>query len=194
MPAREWLAGYAEVLKYALLGDAKFFNWLEQHGPAMKDGDAAFTAEAIRRCCAAKAAIVEADEKEHGVRALLNLGHTFGHALEAETGMSEKLLHGEAVAIGMVMACRMSAHLGLISADVERELAAHFTALGLPSTPRDVAHDWNAERIAAHFASDKKSENGALTFVLLDTVGAARVIKNVSPALAHDIVSSFVKA
>jgi 3-dehydroquinate synthase len=191
LPARELRAGYAEIIKYGLIMSAEFYRWCIMNGGNLLAGEPAALAHAVSECCRMKAEIVGADEREAGSRALLNFGHTFGHALEAETGMSEKLLHGEAVAIGLVMACRMSAHLGLISADMERELAAHFTALGLPSTPRDVAHDWNAERIAAHFASDKKTENGALTFVLLDAVGAARVVKDVDASLALKTVTHY---
>jgi 3-dehydroquinate synthase len=191
LPARELRAGYAEIIKYGLIMNAEFYRWCLEHGADLLAGEREALAHAVSECCRMKAEIVGADEREAGSRALLNFGHTFGHALEAETGMSEILLHGEAVAIGMVMACRMSAHLGLISADVERELAAHFTALGLPVTPRDVAYDWNAERIAAHFASDKKTENGALTFVLLDAVGAARAVKDVDVSLALKTVTHY---
>ncbi len=111
---------------------------------------------AVTTSCRAKAAIVGADERESDRRALLNFGHTFGHALEAEAGYGDRLVHGEAVAIGMVMACRLSAYMGMIPADVERELAAHLRSVGLPAGPRDIAHPWDAGRLCAHFAGDKR--------------------------------------
>jgi 3-dehydroquinate synthase len=113
LPRRELLAGYAEVAKYGLINDAPFFAWLEEHGPAVIEGDNAARQRAVRISCAAKAAIVAEDERESGARALLNLGHTFGHALELECGYGSDLLHGEAVAMGMVMAFDLSAQLGL---------------------------------------------------------------------------------
>ena len=115
LPRRDLLAGYGEVVKYGLLGDEAFFGWLERHGPALAAGDAAARAAAVRRCCEMKAEIVARDETERGDRALLNLGHTFGHALEAATGYSDRLLHGEGVALGCVLAFDLSARLGLCS-------------------------------------------------------------------------------
>jgi 3-dehydroquinate synthetase len=133
---------------------------------------------------------VGADEREADRGAMLNFGHTFAHALEAETGYGAKLLHGEAVAIGMVMGCELSAAMGLVGTEIADELAQHFHALGMPARPGDIAHDWNAKRIASHFAADKKAEGGALTFVVLDALGRARVAKQVDAVLALRVVEA----
>ncbi|MEM6944506.1 MAG: 3-dehydroquinate synthase, partial [Pseudomonadota bacterium] len=141
LPPREFRAGYAEVAKYGLLGDADFFEWLEAHGPRLAAGDAALRLEAVRHSCAMKAAIVERDETERGERALLNLGHTFGHALEAATGYSARLLHGEGVAIGTVLAFQASARLGLCAQELPGRVAAHLGAMGLPTRLGDIEGD-----------------------------------------------------
>lgn len=193
LPLRELRAGYAEVIKYGLIMDADFYRWCLHHGEKILAGDASAQAEAVVKSCGFKAAIVKADEREADIRALLNFGHTFAHALEAETGYGATLIHGEAVAIGMVMACRLSARLQLIAPQVEAELTAHFRALGMMATPTDLPGvAWDADRIAAHFSEDKKAEAGTLTFILLDSVGAARVAKQVDAALARDVVASYL--
>jgi len=193
LPPRELRAGYAEIIKYGLIRDAEFYRWCLANGERLLAGDMPSLQHAVIKSCAMKAAIVEADEREADMRALLNFGHTFAHALEAETGFSDTLLHGEAVGIGMVMACRMSAVMGLIDRAVETELMAHFTALGMKAEPKDVkAVEWRAVRIATHFASDKKAEGGALTFVVLKAVGQGAVAKQVDPALALDVVESYL--
>ena len=192
LPLRQRRAGYGEIVKYGLIMDANFYRWCLTNAAALIDGDRALLQQAVVACCRMKADIVGADEREADRRALLNLGHTFAHALEAETGYGEKLLHGEAVAIGMVMACRLSASMGLIAASVEQELAVHLRAVGLPAMPRDIDHAWDAAAIAAHFSHDKKAEGGALTFVVLDAVGRARVVKDVDAALARRVVDSFL--
>lgn len=192
LPARELRAGYAEIIKYGLIMDQQFYRWCLANGATLLSGNQEAIQYAVEQSCRMKAAIVEADEREADKRALLNFGHTFAHALEAETGFGEKLIHGEAVAIGMVMACRLSARMGLIGADVEQELAAHFKALGMMASPRDLVHPWNAAAIASHFSEDKKAENGTLTFVVLKALGDAQVVKNVDAALAHEVVRSFL--
>ncbi len=180
LPPREMRAGYAEVIKYGLLGDTAFFNWLELHGPKVVAGDPDALAHAVARSVEMKAAIVAEDEKEAGRRALLNLGHTFGHALEAETGFGEGLKHGEAVAIGMAMAFRFSARLGLCPDGdaVRAEHALH--AVGLATDARALP-GWPhaADRLIAHCAQDKKAEGGRLTFILARAIGEAVVFKNV---------------
>ncbi len=193
LPAREMAAGYAEVVKYGLIADPVFYQWCLQNGAALVKGDKALLEKAVGKSCAMKAAIVGADEKESAGRALLNFGHTFGHALEAEAGYSDTLLHGEAVAIGMVMGCALSQKMGLIDAAVGEQLAAHLKSVGLPAGPRDIDRTWNVERICAHFLSDKKAEDGALTFIVLDAIGKARVAKHVDPALAQAVVEEFVR-
>ena len=180
LPRRELLAGYAEIVKYGALGDAAFFDWLVANGAALVAGDTALRGEAVARSCAAKAAIVAADEREAGRRALLNLGHTFAHAFEAESGYGDRLLHGEAVAIGMAAALRLSVRLGLCpAADAER-LTAHLSAIGLPTGLAGVADGgWTAERLIGHMARDKKVSDGRATFILARGIGHAFVTRDV---------------
>ncbi len=193
LPVREMRAGYAEIIKYGLIMDADFYRWCLANGEKLLAGDAAVIEQAVLASCRMKAQIVAGDEREADLRALLNFGHTFGHALEAETGFGEKLLHGEAVALGMVMACRLSARMGGVDAALEAELVAHLRALGMPALLRDVEHNWNAQAIASHFGDDKKAEQGTLTFIVLDALGKARVAKKVDAALALDVVHSFLQ-
>ena len=177
---RELRAGYAEVLKYGVLGDADFFAWCEAHGPEVLAGDKNAQEDAVRRSVAAKAAIVAQDERETtGTRALLNLGHTFGHALEAETGYGERLVHGEAVATGMVLAARYSARTGRIaSADAERVTRA-VDAAGLPAEIAALGLDCDGHRLVDHMLHDKKMDAGTLPFILLDEIGSAYLDRDV---------------
>ncbi len=185
LPERELLAGYAEVVKYGLIRDAAFFGWLEANGLRLRDGDKEARRHAVVTCCAAKAAIVAEDEREAGRRALLNLGHTFGHVLEAQSGFGDALLHGEAVAIGMVLAFDLSARLGLCRpADAER-VRRHLSELGLPVGLRGLAdRSWNADGLLAHMAQDKKVRGGKLGLVLVRGIGEAFVTRDVD---AEDI-------
>ena len=193
LPIRQLRAGYAEIIKYGLIMDSGFYSWCLDHGAAVIAGDSAARAQAIESSCRMKADIVAADEREADRRAILNFGHTFGHALEAETGYSDTLLHGEAVAIGMVMACRLSAELGMLGREAERGLASHLRAVGLPTSPLDIAPQWNIERLLSHCFSDKKAEARSLTFIALDAIGSARVIKNVDAELVRVVMASFMK-
>jgi 3-dehydroquinate synthase len=193
LPPREMRAGYAEILKYGLIMDASFYGWCAAHGASILAGDAAALRHAIAQSCRFKAQIVAEDEREADRRALLNFGHTFGHALEAETGFSDRLLHGEAVAIGMVMACRLSAAMHGLPESVEQHLVGHLRALGMPAHVKDIPHPWDADAICSHFISDKKAEAGSLTFITLPTLGAAVVSKQVDAAIAHRIVASYVE-
>ncbi len=191
LPMRERRAGYAEAVKHAALADAPFMDWLEQHGVRALEGDADTLARIVSHSVATKAAIVAADEREADRRALLNLGHTFGHALEAETGFSDRLLHGEAVAIGIGLAFDLSHHLlGCPASDAAR-VRQHFAAVGLPTRISDVpGAPFDADRLIAHMAHDKKTADGKLTFILADRLGAARVVKAVDPvAVRHVLVS-----
>jgi 3-dehydroquinate synthase len=182
LPAREFRAGYAEVAKYGLLGDAAFFAWLEANWQDMVAGGPA-REHAIAVCCRAKAAIVARDERETGERALLNLGHTFGHALEAAFGFSQRLLHGEAVALGMVMAFDFSARKGLCSGADATRAKAHLATVGLPTHLKEVANDVpNVDVLMDLIAQDKKVKRGALTFILVRGIGGAFVEHNVDPA------------
>ena len=178
LPPRELAAGMAEVIKHGLVRDGAFFAWLEQNMEKLLACDAHALAHAVRRCCEIKAAVVAEDERETGVRMLLNLGHTFGHAIESGLGYG-KWLHGEAVAAGMVMAADLSRRIGLIAeSDVERIIALVRRA-GLPVAPPDIA----PARLLELMRVDKKTEGGKLRFVLLDRIGAASVRADV-PATA----------
>ena len=181
LPPRELAAGYAEVVKYGLIGDAGFFAWCEANGRALLAGVPALRAEAIAASVAAKAAIVAEDERETGDRrALLNLGHTFGHALEAETGFSETLLHGEAVACGMALAFRFSAARGLCAEADAARVSAHLAAMGLPTTLRAAHVNAGGDALAAHMAHDKKMAAGRLPFLLARGIGETFVAKDVA--------------
>ncbi|MBB4264665.1 3-dehydroquinate synthase [Roseospira visakhapatnamensis] len=189
LPRRDLLAGYAETVKYGLIGDAPFWDWLEGNGPALLDGDAGLRAEAIAVSCRAKAAVVAADEREAGQRALLNLGHTFGHALEAEAGYGDALLHGEGVAIGMVMAFELSHRLGLCPGQDLERVRRHLDAVGLPTRP-DPARTWDVDRLIGHMAKDKKVEGGRVTFVLARGIGRAHLQRDVSADAVRDTLSA----
>ncbi|MCA1662184.1 MAG: 3-dehydroquinate synthase [Novosphingobium sp.] len=183
LPPRELRAGYAEVVKYGVLGDAEFFAWCEASGAALLAGDAAPREHAVAHSVAAKARIVAADEREtSGRRALLNLGHTFGHALEAATGFSDRLLHGEAVALGMVLAARFSARRGLMATAGAERIAAHVAASGLPSELSTLGLACDGRTLAAHMLHDKKMDAGALPFVLLRGIGEAFLDRSVEPS------------
>jgi 3-dehydroquinate synthase len=180
LPAREMRAGYAEVIKYGLLGDIGFFEWLEANGRQVLDLEPAALGRAVARSVEMKAQIVAEDEREQGRRALLNLGHTFAHALEAETGYGEALLHGEAVGCGMALAFRFSAVLGLCSGQDAERAGRAIAAAGLPTRLADVpGHPFPAERLVRHMAQDKKAEGGRLTFILARALGEAFVAKDV---------------
>jgi 3-dehydroquinate synthase len=178
---RQFAAGYAEVAKYGLIDDPDFFEWLEANLDEIFDGGPA-RGEAVARCCAHKARVVIEDEKETGVRALLNLGHTFGHALEKDTGYSDRLLHGEGVAIGMVLAHRFSTELGLAPGQDAGRVRAHLQRAGLPTTLSDIPGVLGTTpELMAAIAQDKKVERGALTFILTRGIGKAFIEKNVDP-------------
>ncbi len=182
LPAREMACGYAEVIKYGMLGDAAFFAWLEQHGPAVLEREVDALTHAVSRSVEMKAEIVAEDEKEQGRRALLNLGHTFGHALEAETGFGDALKHGEAVAAGCAMAFRFSAALGLCPVEDADRVERALRAVHLPTRIADLpVRDMSVERLIAHMGQDKKAEGGRLTFILARAVGDAFVAKDVDP-------------
>ena len=177
---RQVRAGYAEIAKYGLIDDPTFFAWLEAHGAEVVAGDDAARAHAIATACRAKARVVAADERESGQRALLNLGHTFGHALEAATGYGDRLLHGEGVSIGMVLAHRFSAELGLAPVQDAARAEAHLRAIGLPTRIEDIPGPvLNADTLMHHIAQDKKVSRGALTFILTRGVGEAFVANDV---------------
>ncbi len=189
LPKRELLAGYAEVVKYGLIRDSNFFDWLEQNGEAVIAGDREARKHAVKTSCAAKAAIVAEDEFETGVRALLNFGHTFGHALEAETGFGASLLHGEAVAIGMIMALNLSVRMGLCPAENLYRATAHFMEIGLPvSVTNRKNQKWDASKLIEHMAHDKKVKDGKIRFILIRAIGDALVNHDANPLIVEEML------
>jgi 3-dehydroquinate synthase len=190
---RQFRSGYAEVAKYGVLGDEAFFAWLEaNHTDIFKGGTA--REHAIATSCRAKAAIVARDERENGERALLNLGHTFGHALEAATGFSDRLFHGEGVAVGMVLAAEFSARLGMIPESSAARVEHHLAEVGLPTHLQDIAGFTqeglaDADALMALMAQDKKVKRGRLTFILLEAVGRAVIANDVEPSRVREFLA-----
>jgi 3-dehydroquinate synthase len=186
---REMRAGFAEVIKYGLLADVGFFQWLEVNAAAVLARETGPLAQAVARCVAMKAEIVAEDEREAGRRALLNLGHTFGHALETEIGFEGALLHGEAVAIGCAQAFRFSASQGLCSGQDAERATRTIAASGLPTHMTDLpGMPFQADRLVRHMTQDKKAEGGRLTFILARAIGEAFTAKGVDPGAIHDFL------
>jgi 3-dehydroquinate synthase len=186
---RDFLAGYGEVQKYGLLGNAAFFEWLEVNGPAMAAGDGTLRAEAVRRSVQMKADIVERDETEQGDRALLNLGHTFCHALEAATGYSDRLLHGEGVAIGCALAFELSARLGLCAQEDPSRVRAHLADMNAKRDLSDIAGELpDADGLLDLMGQDKKVVDGKLRFILARGIGEAFVTADVPPETVRAVL------
>lgn len=195
LPARELRAGYAEVLKYGVLGDAAFFEWLEENGQGVLSLQEEALAQAVASSVAAKARIVAEDEREtSGARALLNLGHTFGHALEAETGFSDRLLHGEAVALGMVLAARYSARRGEMSTTEAERVTRAIDMAGLPAEISALGIDCRGKALADHMLHDKKMDAGTLPFILLRGIGDAYLARDVDMADIADFLDEQLQA
>ena len=191
---RQFRAGYAEVAKYGLLGDEAFFTWLEKNHAGIFAGAAA-REHAVATSCLAKAAIVARDERENGERALLNLGHTFGHALEAATGFSDRLFHGEGVAVGMVLAAELSAQLGMIGEADANRIRRHLAEVGLPTALQEIAGFAqeglaDADALMTLMAQDKKVKRGRLTFILLEAIGRAVIAPDVESSLVRDFLKA----
>jgi 3-dehydroquinate synthase len=183
LPRRELAAGYAEVAKYGLLGDKPFFEWLEANAELLMRGDSQARSYAIHKSCSAKAAIVAEDETEQGVRAHLNLGHTFGHALEQATGYSNRLLHGEGVSVGMVQAFRFSEKLGQCVEGTADRVARHLKSVGLPTHMSEIEGTLpSVADLVEIMRQDKKAQAGKLTFILARSIGDAFIAKNISDA------------
>ena len=189
LPKRELLAGYAEVVKYGLINDSPFFEWLEQNGERICNLDAEALSYAIEVCTKSKAAIVEADEKEHGVRALLNLGHTFCHALETAAGYNGSLLHGEGVAIGIILAYELSAAMGLCSQEEIERVEQHFQSVGLP-TRVDQIPDFKTDidALMATMRRDKKARSGKMVFILSNAIGDTFVSNDVNEDTVREVL------
>ena len=189
LPPREMRAGYAEVVKHGLIADADFFAWLEANGPAVIEGDPEACRHAVLTSCRAKASIVQADETEKGSRALLNLGHTFGHALEAQTGYSNALNHGEAVAIGLGLAFDLSVRIGLCPGEARDRLRGHLAAVGLPVRLNGLTDGgWSGAGLSDLMGQDKKVRSGAMTFVLLRGIGQAFITQDVDLGLLAEVL------
>ncbi|NOD29778.1 MULTISPECIES: 3-dehydroquinate synthase [Ruegeria] len=190
MTQRDFLSGYGEVVKYGLLGDAKFFDWLEAHGPSVSSGDMAARVHAVTRSVQMKADIVARDETEQGDRALLNLGHTFCHALEAATGYSDRLLHGEGVAIGCALAFELSSRLGLCSQEDPSRVRAHLRAMGMKTDLADIPGELpGAEALVDLMGQDKKVVDGQLRFILARGIGEAFVTSDVPKDAVLSVLS-----
>lgn len=183
LPARELLAGYGEVVKYGLLGDPILFEWLEEHGKSVLGADPEMCCHVVAACCQIKADIVSRDEKESGARLLLNLGHTFAHALEADLNFDNRLLHGEAVAIGSIIAFDTSVRLGFCSRAASMRARRHFESLGLPTKPPNInSHKWDPKRLLEHMGRDKKIADGRQILILARSIGDAFVYDRATKA------------
>ena len=182
LPDREMKAGYAEVVKYGLLGDADFFAWLEDNREQILGGNTDLMARTIAHCCEAKAKIVSADEREAGKRALLNLGHTFGHAYEAEGGYDGSVLHGEAISAGMVDAFKLSCLLGYATKDDLNRVSGHLEQAGLPTSRQALSNrlgDVTADQLLGHMKKDKKADAGQIVLIIPHGIGDARIDRHV---------------
>ena len=193
LPRRELLCGYAEVVKYGVINDRDFFDWLDINAKAMLDGDPARRREAVMRSCTNKAEVVAADEREQGLRALLNLGHTFGHALEAQVGFGDTLKHGEAVGIGMLMAMDLSVRLAMCSEADRDAFAGHMRGIGLPTGLKGIAGaNWTADALLEHMGRDKKTEGGKLTFILTRAIGHSFVARDVDTVTVGAVLDEYI--
>lgn len=190
LPTRQIKAGYAEVVKYAALGDAGFFTWLDQNLVHLMAGKKHTLISAIAKSCAAKAAIVAADERENNVRALLNLGHTFAHAYEAVTGYSDALLHGEAVGLGLIMAFELSVQLGYCTPEDAARLAAHLRQADLCTAPSQIkGAPFDTDALLAAMAQDKKVTDGKMTFILAHGIGDAFIANNIDTQAIRELLN-----
>lgn len=200
LPKREFLSGYAEVVKYGFINDRPFFDWLKTKEEVIRSARILVPEESeslikmIKTSCEAKAAVVADDERESGARALLNLGHTLGHALELETGYSSELLHGEGVAIGMVLAFQLSAKLGLCHAKDVTEVEKHLAAVGLRTTPKQIQKPMEAKALLSHMAGDKKVKDGKLVFILAKAIGQAFIAENIRTADVEALLNAALEA
>ena len=191
LPRREMRAGYAEIVKYGLIGDAAFFNWLEAEGEAVCDLEPAALTRAVMTSCRMKAEIVARDERETGDRILLNFGHTFGHALEAETGFGDALLHGEAVALGMVLAFDFAARLGIATGQDAHRVRRHIAASGLPTALGEIGLSGaTADRLISHMGRDKKVRDGRIPLILPRRIGEAFVMRDASAEGLREFLAS----
>ena len=194
LPKRQLLAGYAEIIKYGIIADPTFYKWLiSNNGQKVVDGDVQAQCHAIKQSCLLKANIIKIDELENNKRMLLNMGHTFGHALELESGFSKKLLHGEAVAIGLVMALDLSVKLGLCNSINSKILKTHLIEIGLPVGLHNIAEtNWSADNLIANMQQDKKTEDGNLTFILIKAIGKPIITQNVDKKPLRELLKKYL--
>lgn len=192
LPDRDFISGYAEVIKYGLIDDEPFFKYLEDNISRIKAKDPEILKELIVKSCQTKAKIVSQDETEQGKRALLNFGHTFGHIFETQTAYSNELFHGEAVGIGMLMAAKMSHKLDLIKNEDVARIKKHLSDSGLFTSPKEVRKSWNKDELLSHLYKDKKVQNNKLTFILLNKIGNAFIQKDVQEELFLEILKDFI--
>lgn len=190
LPQREFLAGYAEVVKYGAIAKGEFFDWLDEHKQALRDRQPEALRYAIKHSCVCKAEIVAKDERESNVRALLNLGHTFGHAYEAVSGYSNVLLHGEGVSIGMAHAFTLSVRLGYCEEALATRFIRHMQDIGLPTSLKDIQWEWDVDAIMTSMAQDKKVDQGKLVFILVKKIGEGFIAKDVAMEAARDVICS----
>jgi 3-dehydroquinate synthase len=189
---REFLAGYAEVVKYGLINDAEFFNWLDSNIEKIKNKDSDALKYIIAKSCKAKADIVAQDEKEAYVRALLNLGHTFGHALEQQMGYDGRLVHGEAVAVGMVFAFILSKNLGFCKDTDIEQVRTHLARAGLPVSPLEISAKWDRDELMKIMMHDKKVSDGKMVFILANAIGDAFIKKDIDAKTISDTIQSVI--
>ena len=193
LPQREIISGYAEIIKYGLIYDHKFFTWLEKIGIEIFSNNEEFSSQAIFRSCEIKTHFVCDDETEQNKRGLLNFGHTFGHALESETKFNGKILHGEAVSIGMALAFELSHNLGLCSSEDKDRAMRHLRSVGLPTKISDIKDiKWKPEEIVNHMHSDKKVENGKIVLILTTGIGSAHLASNISKATIIETIEKSI--
>jgi shikimate kinase/3-dehydroquinate synthase len=193
LPIREIKAGYAEIVKYGLIRDRDFFDYLDQNYQKIFVRDLEILKKIIIKSCEIKAEIVSLDEKENNQRALLNFGHTFGHIFETECNYSNELLHGEAVSIGILMAAKMSFNLQMISFDEFVKIKNHFEKSDLIYDPKKIRKIWQTENLINHLYKDKKTENGNLTFILLEKIGSGKILKSVDLSSFTRVLDEFIK-
>ena len=194
LPKRELIAGYAEVVKYGLIYDKNFYNYLRKNYLEFFNHNSEILLEVVKKCCEIKAKIVSADEKEAtGLRAILNFGHTFGHLFEAELNYSNQMLHGEAVAIGMVMATKLSQNLGLLSEADFIDLVNHLKQIGFELDIKKYRQEWSINNLKIHLYKDKKIEDQKLVFVLLKEIGQAIVKKDLAIEDFEKVINYFLK-
>jgi 3-dehydroquinate synthase len=193
LPDRDFLSGYAEIVKYGLITDAEFFDFLEENLDKIKAKNSYILAKIVAKSCEIKAKVVSEDEKEHGLRRILNFGHTFGHIFETETNYNGEILHGEAVAIGMIMAAKMSEKLGLLTKNEFEIIKNHLKKANLPISAYDFRDKWDEGKLISHLHKDKKVKNNALTFILLEKIGKFLIKENIKMNEILNLTPSKIK-